>query len=121
VRQLRIARAKRRIKDGLNRGPDGHASARIGSSKGTHFIGVRAYYVALAAFHVSLIPLSRFWNPVAAAVLLASRLPASFGSLAGRCVSCCGRECDTGFGQRCAFRRRTSCVTPATSIQNGVM
>ncbi len=40
---------------------------------------------------------------------------------AGRCVSCCGRGCDTGFGQRSACLGRTSCVTAATSIQNGVM
>ena len=91
--------------------------ARV-SVKGTHFVRLRGHDVALAAFHI---PLSRFWNPVAVVVLLASRLHASFGSLAGRCVSCCDRECDTGFGQRCAFRRRTSCVTLATSIQNGVM
>jgi NAD(P)-dependent dehydrogenase (short-subunit alcohol dehydrogenase family) len=34
-------------------------------------------------------------------------------------TSNCG--CDTGFGQRSACLRRTSCVTTATSIQNGVM
>ena len=63
--------------------------ARV-SVKGTHFVRLRGHDVALAAFHI---PLSRFWNPVAVVVLLASRLHASFGSLAGRCVSCCGRGC----------------------------
>jgi hypothetical protein len=56
-------------------------------------------------------------------VLLALRLPANFGwDIASRCVSRCGRECDTGFGQRCprenlmSHARNFDCLIVITAI-----
>ena len=59
----------------------------------------------------------RFCNGVAAVVLLACWLLANFAwDIAGRCVSRCGRDCDTGFARRRACRTGEPCMSHARNF-----